>query len=253
MLSAMRSLHLPMGVDDFHLMPRRLGWKHEYYEGMAHVTPSSVCVECVLEIAPKHVLASDGIRLPDASQIEALMQGFRDAFEHSPEYSDWPPQAFDKGVKDSIEGHFAGAYGAPSPASRVAFAGTDLIAAALVVVRKGHHELQPIFVRPPWQRKGVATALASAVVHALYGMGEKRLFSSFLLANEASRCWHRQFGFVELPSEALTRHCLHYCRYELWRRQQLGELTAADHDRLSAEQNRLEAQLREMEQQRAAS
>ena len=251
-MTVSRSLHVPMTIEDFHLMPWELGWKHEYFDGMAHVTPSMVCVDCVLEVGPMPAFAEECIRPVGPSWMAALVEGFGDAFQGSAEYSGWPQDAFDESVRDSIEGHFSGKYGAPSPASQAAFSGRDLIGAALVVVRRDRHCLQPLFVKPPWQRKGVATLLASAVVDALHGMGEKRLFSSFLLANESSRCWHRQFGFRELPSELLTRHCLHHCRHELWRRQQRGELTAGDRERLTAERQRLEAQLLAMEHQAVA-
>jgi hypothetical protein len=35
----MRSQHLPMTSEEFKLMPRKLGWKSEYWDGRAHITP----------------------------------------------------------------------------------------------------------------------------------------------------------------------------------------------------------------------
>src|SRR5713101_4377448 len=48
----MRPLHRRMSLAAFEGTPRRPGWKHEYYGGQAHITPSHTTVSFLLDLAP---------------------------------------------------------------------------------------------------------------------------------------------------------------------------------------------------------
>jgi len=37
-------LDLPMSIDEFHVMKHRLGWKHEYWDGVARLSPQSTAI-----------------------------------------------------------------------------------------------------------------------------------------------------------------------------------------------------------------
>ena len=241
----MRSAALPMTIDEFHLLPRRLGWKYEYFDGAAHVTPASVVVECVVDVVFRLLPHPYAVQAVGPDHRDSLIEAYRDAFEPTPDYLDWPPEAFSASAGTTIDGYFSGAYGAPSPTSRLLLHEGEVVGAALVVVsRDERHCLKPVFVRSARQRRGVATALASSVICALHDLGQSALYSTFLLANEPSRSWHRRLGFVELPNELLTRYCLHHLKCNSWRLQKLGQLTPAMRQELMAEQAFLEAQLR---------
>ena len=52
----MKSQIIPMTIDEFHTMPWQLGWKHEYWEGAARISPSYTAVATVsIAVTPRLV------------------------------------------------------------------------------------------------------------------------------------------------------------------------------------------------------
>ena len=82
----------------------------------------------------------------------------------------------------------------------------------------------------------------------MHTLGDARLTSSYLLANEASRRWHRAFGFIEEPDLPLTQYYLGHVNHELWRKKKLGGLAAAEREALEAEVERLERELQRLDE-----
>jgi len=92
--------------------------------------------------------------------------------------------------------------------------------------------LDLLFIHPRWQRQGLATALVSAVLGRLHDDGVEHLTSRYLLANEASRAWHRSFGFVDEP-DLWVAQAHHRCsRHAVWRAAQVGDVDECERAQL---------------------
>ncbi len=244
----MRSQHLPMTPEEFERMPRRLGWKHEYWNGRAHISPGYQIVTVSVEVKPRSITAPCQIRTVDEGDEAQLISGYFAAFRDTIEFCDWKPGKIRDSAHKDIQSFFAGERGNPLPASRVALtpgpspsgrgAGGEgsLVGAALIIEKEGGQPLlDMLFVVPEWQRKGLSTALVSAAINELYQAGVKRLESRYLLGNAGSRAWHQKFGFVEEPDLFLARLYYRHAQHELWRREKIGDLTETEREKLSSE------------------
>lgn len=248
----MRSQHIPMTAEEFDLLPRRPGWKHEYWDGHAHVAPSYSVVRMALALSPRVVdcpYPMRGVTIADSAE---LMDAFYEAFADTSEYCDWHPDEVRTSAAESVRSYFEGRRGRPHPASRVALAGepgspASIVGGVLAVQTSHGPEVDLLFVRPAWQRQGLATALASAVVNELVRSGETRLISTCHVANEPSVHWHRRFGFMDQPDLHLARCRLRCARHEIQRQRRLGTLTRAVAAELEMECARLEAEVRLLE------
>lgn len=249
----MRSQHIPMTWEEFERVPRKLGWKYEYWDGQAHITPGYRIVTTAVEIKPRPAKSPCRIRGVDKGDEAQLISAYFAAFRDSIEYCDWEPEKIAAAAKKDIQAFFAGKRGNPLPASRAALASqeaseTSLVGAALIVEKgNGQPLLDILFVIPEWQRKGLGIALVSAAINELYRTGMKRLESRYLLGNDASQAWHHKFGFVDKPDLFLAELYYRHAKYELWRREKIGNLTEAEREALSSEVNRWRAQVDELE------
>jgi GNAT superfamily N-acetyltransferase len=201
----MRSQHIAMTLEEFELMPRKLGWKYEYWADQAHISPRHHAVTTAVEIRPRPLNVPWNLRAVAPKDEPSLISGYLAAFKDTLEYCDWAVEEIAASARAAIQDFFAGKRGKPLPSSRLAVVsqggtGHDLvIGAALLVEANEAALLDLLFVIPEWQRQGVATALASATVNDLYHVGVKTLKSRYVLGNNESRTWHQQFGFVEEP------------------------------------------------------
>jgi GNAT superfamily N-acetyltransferase len=148
---------------------------------------------------------AEGDELPLVSAYEA-------AFADTVEYCDVPPEAIARSAGENIRAFLSGDRGPALPSSCVATCsgtaglgvGAVVGAALLTRARNGAPLLDMLFVRPAWQRRGLATALVSWSLQELLARGERVLRSRYHLANEASRLWHRRLGFA--PEQDLGLH-----------------------------------------------
>jgi len=234
----MRSQHIAMTIDEYHLLPNKPGWKCEYYEGKAHLTPRHNVTFLKVAVTPRPVEPSFILRGVTQEDTEALTAAFYEAFADSYEFCDWTPRQIRETAAQSMADYFLGKRGSPMDASRVAVrtsrtGGTEeLIGAALLIHSEYGPYLNPLFVRPRWQQRGLATALVSSAVNGLYTAGEKTLLSACHIGNEASLAWHHRFGFVEEPDMQLARLRLRYFYHELARRETLNNLTHSERGEL---------------------
>ena len=266
----MRSQHFPIPFEEFELLPRRLGWKYEYGDGQAHLSPRDQSVSVALPVEPatatgrrsvqsggrKLLTTGEPVRLgpamPDGPPdlVSAYIQAFRDSIE----FCDWPEERIEEQARQDLEGFFAGRRGKPLEVSRVAVddaAGSGerraLGAALLLEVAPQTALLGLLFVVPGRRRRGLATALVSEAAEGLSRRGFRRFESRYHLGNEASRAWHLRFGFVDEPDLFLAESMLHHVRHEIWRRERLGDLTPEERASLEAELERWRAQVGELE------
>jgi RimJ/RimL family protein N-acetyltransferase len=251
----MRSERIFMTWDEFNRLPRRLGWKHEYWDGHAHLTPGHTIVSVQVEVSLCEVASAWPLRPVVPEDEAALVPLYVAAFGDTVEYCDWKWRKIAAAARENIQGFFAGKRGAPLPASLVALAppsghgGETIIGASLVVEPpQSRPMLDLLFIRPDWHRHGVSSALVSASLAELHRAGKTTLRSRYHLANEASRAWHRRFGFVEQPDLFLAKHYHTFAWYELDRRKEAGDLSEAEHAELLAEIERLKARVEELEE-----
>jgi GNAT superfamily N-acetyltransferase len=245
----MRSSHVPMTLEEFERLPQKPGWKFEYFDGVAHITPSHQIAVVTMEVTPRSAEHSCLLRAVTPEDQSALIPLFVDCFGSTIEYCDWDPDAILDSAAEAIRSFFAGRRGMPLPASRAAVCANELAGAALVVDGGGSRAiLDMLFVSSRWQRQGLAAALVAASMNHLHGAGIQTLSSAYMSGNEPSQAWHRAFGFVEEPDILMARTSLRQARHELERRKRLGALTEPEQihleqecDRLSQLVDRLEA------------
>ncbi len=206
----MRSLHIPMTFEEWERMPWRFGWKHEYWDGQAHLTPRWDHVHVFVGIRPQPLLVaplSSSPRPVEPNDERGLVQAFIEAFEDGVEFCDWPAEKVYEHAHRNITDYFAGRRGKPLlKVSRLALdEGDHIVGAALLGEREAGPTLDLLMVRPDFRRRGTANALVGATVEELYAQGAAVLRSAYCVANVESGLWHRAFGFEEVPDLSLAR------------------------------------------------
>ncbi|HZO91453.1 MAG TPA: GNAT family N-acetyltransferase [Chthonomonadaceae bacterium] len=188
----MRSQHIPMTIEQYHLLPLKPGWKREYIDGEAHIQPRNTAATLTISVGPRPVNASYPLREVTPEDAPALIAAFYEAFRDTCEYCDWPDAKIRESASKCITTFFAGQRGETHSASRLAVETAtatgreEVIGAALLVRDNDGPYLDMLFVRPHWQRRGLATALVSAAMNALHAAGEPTLRSAYDIANDPS-------------------------------------------------------------------
>jgi predicted N-acetyltransferase YhbS len=213
-------LEIPMPVEEFEHMEHRLGWKHEYWDGAAQLSPQETAVVSLQRPVGASGLShppfreGEQLRPVQAEDEAGLAELFIVAFDDAVEFAGWPEDVFRKDSYDSIASFFGNAtsrrHHGRSPgrrdASFVCALGEQLLAAVLVrSIRRGPI-LEPIMVQPAQQRRGLGTALLCLTLEALNAAGESTLYSRCHLGNPASLAWHKKSGFQEIPDYFSAAH-----------------------------------------------
>ena len=240
-----------MTFDEFACLPRPAGWKYEYFGGNAYFQPRHSIALVRLALAPRPVTAPPGFTIRPATPADAprLIPAFFYAFQHAVDYWGWKRSKIRDSARDSVLTCFAGKRGDFHSASYLALAptGRSVAGAALAVHDTEGPNLDLLFVRPRWQRLGLATALVQTVVNDLNSRGETHLDSGHVVANAESAAWHRRFGFVELPDLARANEQYHDLRREIHRRELIGDLSDGERQAMEADAERWWGQIEEME------
>ena len=88
----MHSLHVPMSWEEFERMPWRFGWKHEYWDGCAHITPRESHVHVRMRVEPRAesaVTPGVTLRAAEAADAEELIECFIETFREGVEFCNW--------------------------------------------------------------------------------------------------------------------------------------------------------------------
>ncbi|MFN8443881.1 MAG: GNAT family N-acetyltransferase [Caldilineaceae bacterium] len=250
----MKSQSIPMSIDEFHVMPHKLGWKYEYWEGQAYISPRmSSVVTTVVPVEPRPVPACCLCRPTEEDDISLLRPAYFAAFVEAVDYCDYPPEHVAQAAERNLITFFAGDRGTPLPASHLAFdpqsPQSTAIGAALIVEKNdGIPMIDLLYVVPEWQNRGVATALVSSAMNALHVVGYTTLKSRYLLSNEQSRNWHLRFGFVEEMNHFVLNNYYQDALYEWRRHKELGDLPAEELAHLETARNEWKARLVEAQE-----
>lgn len=242
----MKSEQIVMSWEEYELMPWQLGWKHEYFNGMAYLSPRQQSVLTVIEIAPRNdTPKSFMIRSVVPTDAPELKRLFFEVFHDSVEYCNYEEQDIQESAQSCIDKYFGAVKGEPSKVSCVAISPEEeLIGTALVIEQPGRHPyLRLLGVAPPWQRRGVATGLMATILNQLVDTPFTQLESRYFLANEASRNWHHRFGFQDQLDLFVARLFYRHAQHELWRQEQLGQLPKKDMARLASEVEQWQAEV----------
>jgi len=198
-----------MTLEEWEHLPWRFGWKHEYWDGHAHLTPRHDHVHVHVRVggsrgSPPSCLS---VRPVEPADAERLVETFIETFEDGVEFCDWPVERIHEHARTNIADYFAGRRGTPLLASsRLALDEEGhVVGAALIGGREAGPTLDLLMVRPGFRRLGVANTLVGMAVEELHARGVTVLRSAYHVANEESTCWHRAFGFEEEPDLNLAR------------------------------------------------
>lgn len=220
----MKSLKLKMTFEEYDTMPWRFGWKHEYWDGYARVTPRYDSILVKMSVKPRAVETAARIVNIEQISVKNLEKLFFDSFVETVEYCDYKRADVKKSAAKNIEKFFSGERGEPVlELSCAAILDDELAGAALITKRKYGVKLEILFVQPKFHGKNIATALAATVLNDLSARGVTAFWSEHRACNQPSARWHQTFGFEEVPDLRIAQMRYYYFKHEVWRLEKLGE------------------------------
>ena len=114
----MQRQHIPMAFEAFERLPRKPGWKYEYFNGEAVLSPNSLCAVTTVAVATRTVRSRFPLRSVTPVDESPLIDAYLEAFKDTVEYCDWPAEAVERSAHEAIQKFFGGNQGRPHPASR---------------------------------------------------------------------------------------------------------------------------------------
>jgi GNAT superfamily N-acetyltransferase len=220
----MNPFRTPMTWEEFDFAEIPLGWKAEYFDGYAHITPRHHGVMMKIKVEPREIKSSVKIELISATTPEDLSKLFYSSFVKSVEYVGCTKYRVKKASIREVDNFFAGKRGIPQiDLCKIAFFNDNLIGACLVSKYKFGFKDEILFVHPKHQRKGVGNALVSSVLNDLNNLGETIFWSEHHICNELSAKWHRKFGFDEVTDFMTLKYRRSYYKQEIYRLEHFGD------------------------------
>jgi GNAT superfamily N-acetyltransferase len=216
---------IPMSYEDFDVMERPFGWKVEYWEGHAHLTPRGMGVKTKINLVPRQFSPTHPIVPVTPDDRDRILAGYFEAFSPSVEFCGWPTEDIQNCAEKDIGKYFAGTRGQPLSASAIALAPDSQTLIGLLLVSQRSPEdafMDLLYVRPEFQRQGVATAMLHWVIDRLIALGFQTLASRYHVCNDGSRRWHHGHGFEDEYDRYYIQMKIGWCRSEIWRREKLG-------------------------------
>lgn len=226
MIISMKSPEIPMTIEEFELAEFPFGWKDEYCDGKAHLTPRSYGILMKMPVKNKKINNTVEISLLTETTVENLIELFFAAFYDSVEFCDYSQEDVKRAAAKNIKKFFDGKRGIPQlDLCRIALSSNKnkLIGACLISKYKFGFKNEILFVHPNHQRSGIGTALVSIVLNELMKISEKLFWSEYHICNEQSRNWHEKLGFAEVPDIMTLRLRRNYLKNQIWRNEQLGD------------------------------
>lgn len=247
-----------MSVAEFEVLEHPFGWKVEYWDGQAHLTPREMGVTTRLALWPSSLGQAQPFDVSTEQSIyshfrlvpvqptyaEQMIAGYFETFVDSVEFCDWPQAQIQASAEKCISRYLAREPGNALPASVMALEldSQALVGLALFVLKKEQKpHLDLLYVRPPFQRQGVATAMVSWGIKHLIAGHFSELLSAYHICNEDSQRWHHKFGFQDIYDPYYMSIRLGWLKLEIWRREKLDLLEGLEN--LIQERNEWESQL----------
>jgi GNAT superfamily N-acetyltransferase len=248
-----KSQKIPMTIEEYQVLPWKRGWKYEYFDDAVFISPRQWVETVQLSIHQQDYTIAHAVQAPIESLRLAIAEGLHAAYRDSIEFCDYDDGYFAKAVETMTHNFLE--FSHMNHAWLITFPHKEevrVLAGCYVkpIADEGviHSEqsrirLESLFVRPEWQRAGLATALLKHLVNQLSNEGHTRLESGYFVGNEASTAWHRRMRFEVMPDLRITRIDKHHAHHELERCEQLGLAVVAAREayqRLKKEVNKLE-------------
>lgn len=242
-----------MSFEEYEVLERPFGWKVEYWDGQARLTPRSMGVTSCLDLNHASTQQPGNqeyalIRV-EATHAEQMIAGYFEAFADSVEFCNWPLADIQRSGERCIARYFSGHRGEPLAASVIALQPNtqELAGLALFVLtaeRKPHLDL--LYVLPSFQRQGIATAMLHRGVSHLVKTEATELSSAYHVCNQHSRQWHHKLGFRDVYGQHYIRLRAAWLGNEIWRKEKLGMLIGLD--KLRQEQEEWQSQVKSYEE-----
>jgi GNAT superfamily N-acetyltransferase len=242
---------IPMSIEEYHLLEQDPGLKVEYIDGCAIVSARNYPVTVTVPVARRYVDTTLKLRHPAQTDFDALVTAFAAAFHGTIDFYRKSEAEIQVRAGELLKKWFKQTPLEVLETSIIALdpEGADpqlIVGAALLIRYETGPHLDLLFVRPGCRRRGLGTAMVSAVNNALADRNEPRLSSFHDLGNLASEAWHRKFGFVEVPDLQAARLRSHAASHEVWRQERLGVLAPADLEELRRRAAVLQARVDEL-------
>jgi len=215
-----------MTIREFELMEHPFGYKAEYWDGKAVITPKEQNVTTRLAIKPQSIHNNYDLRPITSNIKQELIQGYIEVFQDSIEFCNWPQNEIRKHATRHINGYFSGKKGNPCSTSTIAITAdkNSIVGLALFLINKREQViLDLLYVKPAWQRQKVATTLVSSAINHLHGKGIKELYSAYHICNKISQKWHHEFGFEDKYDQLYIRQKYDWYQQEIWRQKELNK------------------------------
>jgi GNAT superfamily N-acetyltransferase len=222
---------IPMTWEEFEVMEAPFGWKVEYWDGHAHLTPRWHGVKTKLQLSPRNATYDSDPSLVAVSPDyrDSMIAGYCETFGNSIEFSGWSRSDLQSSAVQDIDYYFGGHRGEPLSASVLALGAGQLAGLALISRRPKYGAyMDLLYVRPGFQRQGVATAMLNRVIAGLLELGFPTLTSAYHIVNEPSRHWHHGQGFEDQHDWYYARLKVGWYGREMGRREKLGLVTGLD-------------------------
>ena len=238
----MKSQKISMSIEEYHLLPWKRGWKYEYFDDAAMISPRYWTETVQLKVQRQNTTAYS-VQTPNESLRLAIAEGLHVAYFDSVEFCDYSEKHFAGAVETMTKNFFE--YAQHNHAWIITLFGEPkrVLAGGYVKPVADGLMLESLFVRPEWQRAGLATVLLKHLCDQLVLEGLVSLESSYVIGNEASTAWHKKMGFEIIPDLTVARIDLHHALHEVERCQHLGlpmEALQEKYERLKKEVKRLE-------------
>jgi GNAT superfamily N-acetyltransferase len=214
-------IQLPLTIEQYRQLPRNAAYRYEYLNGQALLRPRTRHYHALLRLQPIRGGGEVAVRNLRSEEVMDLVPLFAGAFRTIQPYGSLDDATRMQAVRQALERTRSGGDGPwIEQASFVAredkkYLGAIFITllpdrdpcdwdsyhwsepppADCIVRRHGRPHLTWIFVAPHIAGRGVGTALLSAAVRELLGLGFTELLSTFMLGNDSSMLWHWRNGF----------------------------------------------------------
>lgn len=218
-------LRYRMTVDQYLHVPKHPAFNYEYEDGVTTLTPRANFVHAVLDFNDFRDRPVDEpaypIRRCREADADGLLSCFRVSFPHAQPFASLPDDERDRASKACVERTLTGGDGPwIIQASRVAVHDEKILGGLLTTLlpidpakrdrgymwldqppadaiarRLGQPHLTWIFVQWAEARHGLGTRMLASAVEELKDMGFERLYTTFMIGNDASLLWHWRRGF----------------------------------------------------------
>ncbi len=219
-----KNFKIPMTIEEFEICEVPFGWKNEYFDGFAYITPRSHGVMMKVPVEKRNVNSFVEIKPISEVSFDELCRLFYDSFVESVEYLNRTKPEVKREAKKEIANFFNGKRGIPQlELCKVAVLDEKNVGACLVSKYKFGYKNEIIFVHPKYQHKNIGSALVADVLNDLDKLNEKVFWSEHHICNELSASWHRKFGFIEETDIMTAKFRVNYYRHEVYRNKKLND------------------------------